>query len=60
MEVILLIALVMSIIRGLAYKAALKAVGIYIQKKGYTQPTDSELNEYSRIALRQMFRLKAK
>ena len=60
MEIVLAIALSASIARTLAYKTSLRAMGIYFQKKGYTQPTDSELEECSLIAIRQMFRVKAK
>lgn len=56
MEVVLVIALFASIVRGQAYKISLKAMGIYLKKKGYTRPTDSELKECSQIALRTMFK----
>jgi len=55
MEVILVIALIISIMRGQAYKAGVKALGIYIQKKGYNPPTDDELSECSREAVESIF-----
>lgn len=56
MEVILVIALIFSIVRGQAYKMSLKAVGIYMKKKDYIPPTESELKECSQMALKQLFR----
>lgn len=56
MEVVLLFALIVSIIRSQAYKVSLKALGIYFQKKGYIQPSDRELRECSQIAIKQMFK----
>ena len=60
MDVVLAIALVFSIVRAQMYKTSLRAMGIYMQKKGYTQPNDDEVKECSRIAVKQMFKWKAK
>lgn len=60
MKVFLIIALIASVLRGQAYKVSLKVMGIYLQSKDYTLPTDSELKECSRIALEQIFKVKVK
>ena len=57
---ILITALVFSVGYAVAYRIALKAVGIYYRKKGYTYPTDEELKECSREALKQTFGLNRK
>ena len=57
-EGILFTALIISILRGQAYKVSLKALGNYMRKKGYTLPTDNELKECSRIALKEVFKAK--
>ena len=60
MVVALAIALIISTVKALEYKTALRALGIYMQKKGYTQPNDNELRECSQIAVKQMFKWAAK
>ena len=60
MQYILYFLLAYSIVRCLSYKVALKALGIYHKKNGYRQPTDDELDECSRIALKELFKLKGK
>lgn len=59
-EGILFAALIISILRVQTYKASLKALGNYMRNKGYKLPTDSELKECSRIALKEMFKAKGR
>ena len=58
MVAVLAIMCVTILIWGLAHKVALKALGIFYKKKGYTPPTDKELNECSLEAIKQMLHLK--
>ena len=58
MKAALIIACVVTFLWGMAHKAALKGLGIFYKKKGYTQPTDEELRECSLEAIKQMFHLK--
>ena len=55
LNVILTILLVLTVIQMLMNLAAYKALGIYIKKKGYTLPTDVEITECSREALKELF-----
>lgn len=54
----LIILLIVTFIWGLKWKTACKAMGNIFQKKGYTLPSDKEIEECSTKTFKQMLHLK--